>query len=179
MVKDHLNPGGVVTLFVQLYESTPAAVKSEMATFLEVFPNGMVFGNTSEGEGYDIVLLGQVEPHAASTSTRSRQRLQRPEYAPVAQSLREIGMQIGRRSVRDLRRRRVADSSRGCGCRINRDRNLRLQYLAGLGLNLYQADSIYASMLQSGDRPTDLFVGSEDSMRALLEGIDRAQAQAR
>jgi len=32
---------------------------------------------------------------------------------------------------------------------INRDRNLRLQYLAGLGLNLYQADVIYADMLKT------------------------------
>src|SRR5262245_44840059 len=31
MVKQHLNPGGVVTLFVQLYESNEEAVKSEIA----------------------------------------------------------------------------------------------------------------------------------------------------
>ena len=36
--KAHLNPGGAVTLFVQLYESNSAAVKSEIATFLDVFP---------------------------------------------------------------------------------------------------------------------------------------------
>ena len=45
VVKDHLNPNGVVTLFVQLYESNEAAVKSEIATFLEVFPNGTVWAN--------------------------------------------------------------------------------------------------------------------------------------
>ena len=43
-VKDHLNPGGVMTLFVQLYESNTEAVKSEIATFLEAFPNGVVLG---------------------------------------------------------------------------------------------------------------------------------------
>ena len=37
-VKKRLNPGGVVTLFVQLYESNTEAVKSEVATFLEAFP---------------------------------------------------------------------------------------------------------------------------------------------
>src|SRR5204862_3809774 len=61
-VKQHLNPGGVVTLFVQLYESNVEAVKSEIGTFFEAFPNGVVFGNTNEGKGYDLVLLGQVEP---------------------------------------------------------------------------------------------------------------------
>ena len=48
LVKSHLNPGGVVTLFVQLYESNTAAVKSEIATFMEAFPNGVVWGNTQQ-----------------------------------------------------------------------------------------------------------------------------------
>ncbi len=58
VVKQHLNPGGVVTLFVQLYESNTEAVKSEVATFMRAFPNGMVFGNTYNGGGYDMVLVG-------------------------------------------------------------------------------------------------------------------------
>ncbi len=61
-MKEHLNPGGVVTLFVQLYESNTDAVKSEIATFFKSFPNGIIFGNTSNGQGYDLVLFGQVEP---------------------------------------------------------------------------------------------------------------------
>ena len=36
--RDHLNPGGVMTLFVQLYDSSPEAVKSEIATFFECLP---------------------------------------------------------------------------------------------------------------------------------------------
>ena len=62
IVKKHLNPGGVVTLFVQLYESNTAAVKSEIGTFFKAFPNGVVWGNTNNGQGYDLVLMGQVEP---------------------------------------------------------------------------------------------------------------------
>jgi spermidine synthase len=178
LVKDRLNPGGVVTLFVQLYESNMAAVKSEIATFLEVFPNGVVFGNTQEGRGYDLVLLGQVEPSRINVD-EIEARLNRPEYEPIKRSLAEIGM----RSAVDLFSTYAGNKKDLepwlADAVINRDGNLRLQYLAGLGLNLYQADSIYASMLQYGDRPTDLFVGSEDSMRALIEGIDRAQAQAR
>src|SRR5204863_9262765 len=46
MAKQHLNPVGVLTLFVQLYESNTEAVKSEIGTFLEAFPHGIVFGNT-------------------------------------------------------------------------------------------------------------------------------------
>src|SRR5206468_4347871 len=40
----HLNPGGIVTLFVQLYDSSPASIKSEIATFFEVFLGGIIAG---------------------------------------------------------------------------------------------------------------------------------------
>ena len=91
LVKAHLNPGGVVTLFVQLYESNTEAVKSEIGTFFEAFPNGMIFANTYNGQGYDLVLLGQVEETTINLD-EIEEKLKRPEYAPVAQSLREIGM---------------------------------------------------------------------------------------
>ena len=51
-----------MTLFVQLYESNTAAVKSEIGTFFKAFPNGVVWGNTNNGQGYDLVIMGQAEP---------------------------------------------------------------------------------------------------------------------
>ena len=47
----------------------------------------------------------------------------------------------------------------------------RLQYLAGRGLNLYQADRIYSEMVAYAKDPQGIFVGSEASKRALLERI--------
>src|SRR5437763_12525258 len=90
IVKQHLNPGGAVTLFVQLYESNEEAVKSAIATFFETSQEGIVWGNTNNGQGYDLVLLGQTEPTRIDVDT-IQARLNRPEYAPVAQSLRDIG----------------------------------------------------------------------------------------
>jgi spermidine synthase len=55
---------------------------------------------------------------------------------------------------------------------INRDRNLRLQYLAGLSLNQYVSGPIYAEILAYRKPPTDLFVGNEDSVRAVLAAIE-------
>ncbi|HEY5219507.1 MAG TPA: fused MFS/spermidine synthase, partial [Gemmatimonadaceae bacterium] len=81
VVKKHLNPGGVVTLFVQLYESNTEAVKSEVATFMKAFPNGMVFGNTYNGGGYDLVLVGSVDPLTINVDD-IEQRLLTPAYAP-------------------------------------------------------------------------------------------------
>ena len=97
-----------------------------------------------------------------------------PEYAPVAQSLREIGIQFGRRSVRDLRRPGGGLEPWLQDAQINRDRNLRLQYLAGLGLNLYQSGPIYAEMLVYRRQPQDLFVGSDALKSAVLAGIEAA-----
>jgi spermidine synthase len=172
-VKRHLNPGGVVTLFVQLYESNPEAVKSEIATFFEAFPHGMVWGNTNNGVGYDLVLLGQVEPTRIDLDEMEA-RLKSPEYAQVAHSLGEIGMY----SAVDLFATYAGNAETLApwlqGAAINRDRNLRLQYLAGLGLNLYQSGTIYADMLQHNRFPEALFVGSEGLKQALRDAIARA-----
>ncbi len=176
VVKRHLNPGGVVTLFVQLYESNPEAVKSEVGTFFEAFPNGVIFGNTQEGRGYDMVLVGQLDP-APIDVDRMQAKLASPEYAPVALSLYEIGMT----SATDLlstyagRAPDLRDWLRDAA--INRDRNLRLQYLAGMGLNLYQSEAIYADILKYSRWPNGLFAGPEESLASLRAAIGRAQGQ--
>jgi spermidine synthase len=176
-VRRHLNPGGAVTLFVQLYESNTEAVKSEIATFLDVFPNGVVWGNTNEGRGYDLVLLGTVDPIKIDVDS-IQAKLQRPEYAPVAQSLREIGMNSAVDLFSTYAGRKPDLEPWLRDATINRDRNLRLQYLAGLGLNLYQADVIYSDMLRHVTRmPDDLFVASAQTRDALFAGIRRAQGR--
>jgi spermidine synthase len=176
MVKQHLNPDGVVTLFVQLYESNEDAVKSEIATFFDAFPNGMVFGNTQQGKGYDLVLLGQVEPTRINLD-EMEQRLASPQYAQLAQSLREVGFT----SAVDLFSTYAGSAADLKGwlkdAQINRDRNLRLQYLAGMGLNLYQSDRIYADMLPFSRYPEGTFTGSEALKQALRDAMLRAQGK--
>jgi spermidine synthase len=176
IVKRHLNPGGAVTLFVQLYESNEDAVKSEIATFFEAFPNGVVWGNTNNGQGYDLVLLGQAEPTRIDVEA-IQARLSRPEYARVAQSLREIGFY----SAVDLFSTYAGQQSDLQtwlkDAMINRDRNLRLQYLAGMGLNLYQSATIYSTMLSYSRYPETLFVGSDALKETLREAIRRAQGR--
>ena len=170
--KAHLNPGGVVTLFVQLYESTPEAVKSEMATFFAVFPNGIIAGNTFRGVGYDTVLLGQEGPTRIDVDALEA-RLTDPAYASVAQSLRDVG--IG--SALDL----VASyAGRAADLRpwledaaINHDGDLRLQYLAGLGLNANEGDRVYGDILKYRRYPDDLFAGSEKTLATLRRRIAR------
>jgi spermidine synthase len=170
IAKKHLKPGGVVTQFVQLYESTEEAVKSEIATFLEAFPNGMVFANTVNGQGYDVVLFGTVEPIKIDID-KVQARLDSPEFARVAQSLREVGIY----SAIDLFATYAGNAKDlkpwTQDAMINFDRNMRLQYLAGLGHNLYRADPIYISMTTHARFPEGVFTGSEATMQAFRRAI--------
>jgi spermidine synthase len=174
LVKRRLNPGGVVTLFVQLYSSSEEAVKSEIATFFEAFPKGIVFGNTYNGAGYDLVLLGQADPAPLDINVLDA-RLDQPEYAPVAQSLREVGYT----SLIDLLSTYAGDAPNLDGWMsdavINRDISLRLQYLAGLGVNLRVGDLIYRNILAHRKVPADVFTGSEDRKAQLWEAIQNPQ----
>ena len=153
-----------------MYESNTEAVKSEVATFFEAFPKGMIFSNTYNGQGYDLVLLGQVEGTTINLDEMEA-RLQRPEYAPLKKSLEEIGMH----SAVDLFATYAgsADDMKPWmqDAQINRDRNLRLQYLAGRGLNLYKADAIFAEMLPNAKEPQGIFEGSETLKDTLRQKI--------
>jgi spermidine synthase len=166
LLKRHLNPGGVVTIFVQLYESSEDAVRSEVATFVEAFPDGVVFGNTDNGQGYDVVLLGQVDP-APINLDAIQQRLRRPEYAAVVGSLQQIGFASALQLFSTYAARVSQMRDWLAGAEINRDRNLRLQYLAGLGLNLHEENTIYSHMTQYWQYPEDLFLGSSENVGAL------------
>ena len=176
LVKSRLNPGGVVTLFVQLYESNTEAVKSEIGTFFEAFPHGMIFANTYYGEGYDLVLLGQVEPTRIDLD-EIEAKLARREYEPVRQSLSEVGILSAVDLFANFAGQASDFESWLQDAQINRDRNLRLQYLAGRGLNLYQADMIYAEILKSARDPREIFTGSPEVLEDLMFKIRNARRQ--
>ena len=88
-MKRHLKPGGVVTQWVPLYESTIEVVKSEMATFFAVFPDGIVWINDRESGG-DVVLFGQVDPTPINVD-EVVERFDRIENARAAKSVRDVG----------------------------------------------------------------------------------------
>jgi spermidine synthase len=172
VMKQHLNPGGVVTIYVQLFETSLDAVKSTVATFFEVFPNATIWGNPYQGRGHDMLLLGQVEPLRIDLDEMEQRAGYRSgDAGKIAQSLSEIGMNspvdlfatyAGRRSDLTEWLRNVP---------MNRDRNLRMQYLAGLGLNLDDAAAIYAGMLAYRRFPDDLFVSAEGRVDSLRRAI--------
>jgi len=167
MVKAHLNPGGLVTQWVPLYETDLETVKSVMATFFDVFPTGTIWANEDLLEGgYDVFLLGQTDPITIDADALQR-RLDSPEYARVAQSLGDVTF----RSAVDLLSVYTAQASDLqpwlSGAAINRDRNLRLQYLAAWAVNNYLQAMIYDQMLFYRQFPANLIVGSDTPLQTL------------
>ena len=163
LVKERLNPDGVVTIFVQLYMSNVEAVKSELATFLEVFPEGFIFSNLHDRLGYDLVLVGQATPGPIDVDALE-DRLASPEYAPVNASLREIGVHTAVDLLSTFGMSGNQIKPWLADAQINTDRNLRLQYLAGLGLNRFDQASIYAEMARYRKYPEGLFTGSPEQL---------------
>ncbi len=159
MCRRRLNPGGLISQWLPLYESNMATVRSELATFFDVFPDGTMWGNDVDGYGYDSVLLGQHGP-ARINVDEVEARLNRRDYERAAISMSEVGFH----SALDLLARyagQAPDMREWLkGAQINRDRDLRLQYLAGMGLNLQQAGTIYSEILQYRRFPENLFVAS-------------------
>ena len=163
-----LNPGGVITVYVQLFETNLEAVKSTVATFFEAFPNGTIWGNTYEGKGHDMILLGQVEPTRIDLNDMER----RVSSSRIEQSLSDVGMNSALDLFATYAGRRPDLTKWVAGAAINLDRNLRMQYLAGLGLDLDNSAAIYADMLTHRRFPEDVFTGTQaqlDSLRTMIQ----------
>jgi spermidine synthase len=167
MVKDHLNPGGVVTQWVPLYESDEETVKSEIATFFSVFPGGTVWANAVEGQGYDLFLLGQNGPTKIDLD-QLQARLDSPAYERVADSLRNVGF-ASASDLLSIYSGQDSDLQPWLqGAEINRDGNLRLQYLAGLALNNSREDAIYHAILSYRRFPSNIITGSPQRLEELM-----------
>jgi spermidine synthase len=172
LVKRHLNPGGLVTQWVPLYESNLEVVKSEIATFFDAFPHGTIWANLNNGEGYDLVLLGQMEPLTIDLD-RLAARIERPDYTRVYESLRQVGFN-GPIDLIGTYGGQASDLSDWMkNAAINRDRNLRLQYMAGMGASLYRGGEIYNSIAAYRRFPATMFTGSPQLMDAVRTVMNR------
>ena len=168
IAKQHLNPGGVITQWVPLYESDLATVKSEIATFFEVFPNATIWANNIDGEGYDVVLLGQAEPTKIDID-QVQQRLDREPK--VAESLSQVQINGAAELFSTYAGQAPEMHDWTAGAAINRDLNLRLQYLAGMGSNNQNAPLIMQEITRYRKYPQDLFTGSLESLTKLREKL--------
>jgi spermidine synthase len=177
LMRSHLNPGGVVTQWVPFYESTPDVVRSQLATFFSVFPRAVIFANEGQRADSDTVVFAEADPRPIEPD-RIQRLLDGPQYARVRESIAEVGFN----GVADLMATyigRAPDLAEWLkGAQINTDRNLRLQYLAGMSSSAYQAALIYEELLQYRKFPEDLFVASDETKELLRQAL-AAQAPTR
>src|SRR5947208_9787694 len=166
LVKAHLNPGGVVAQWLPIYDSDPETIKTELATFFDVFPSGTIWSNNLNGDGYDLVLTGQESASAINVDDVQR-RLDESKYAAVSQSLNEVGFHSAVEFFATYAGRASDLQPLLVNAQINNDMNLRLQYIAGLGLNSMAFQGIYRTILGYRKFPDGLFVGSSGRMDAL------------
>jgi spermidine synthase len=163
LVKQHLNPGGVVTQWVPLYESDLATVKSEIATFFSVFPNGTIWANENGG-GYDVVMFGPADDSKIDVDALERRLAANPA---AAKSLKDVGFQSGMALLTTYAGKARDLAAWLQDAQINRDGNLRLQYLAGLALNVSGASPIYEELLSYRKFPDGVFAVSPERKQAL------------
>ena len=175
MLKRRLNPGGVVAEWVPIYESREPAVQSEVATFLDAFPGGTLWGSRpAAGGGYDLIIVGQNEPTNIDVDALQR-RMFVPGYLPVARSLVESGFG----SPADLFSTYVGDSASMApalrDAQRNLDRNLRLQYLAGFAAASKEHERTYAHLVAGRAVPEHLFTASDAWKAQLAQALARTK----
>jgi spermidine synthase len=155
IVKARLKPGGIATQWVPLYETNEAAIQIQMATFVDAFPNGTVWNTAFSRKGYDVVLVGGVEP---------------PQLDVLAIQARIQGEPRLNRSLREVKIYSAVDLLATYGTNgadmqgwlgettVNNDFSLKLEYISGLALNKVAADPIYEHMIADRKYPDALFV---------------------
>jgi spermidine synthase len=164
LCRRHLNPGGLITQWVPLYESDPAVVKSELATFFDAFPGGTIWANDDNGQGYDTLALGGMAPLQINLDDLQARLMENPA---AGRSLGAVGFYSGIALLSTYAGQDADLRPWLARAQINRDVNLRLQYLAGLTANRYDEAGIYEQMLYYRRYPEKLFAGSEEDLRAL------------
>ena len=132
----------------------------------DVFPNGTIWASDHDGKGSDMMMLGEKGPIQINV-VELQQRLDRPEYAGVAQSLREVGLDSAVEILGTYAGQASDLKPWLFGADMNRDRNLRLQYLAGMAVDDKREGVINAEMMVFRRFPVNLFVGSDQDVSAL------------
>jgi spermidine synthase len=179
IVKSRLKPGGIATQWVPLYETSELAIKIQLHTFLDAFPHGTVWNTITGGRGYDVVLVGGLEPLRIDLPATERRMTATPR---MFESFKEVRIP----SVIDL----LACYGAGgrdmqgwlAGAPINRDFSLKLEYISGLAMDQKEADAIYTHMVAARTFPAETFTGPPeqmDELRRRILGLAAASPTAR
>jgi spermidine synthase len=99
--------------------------------------------------------------------------LDQPGYSGVASSLGDAGFKSATDLLTSYAGRAADLQPMLAGIRINEDLNMRLQYIAGMGLNSVTSPLIYRDILSYRRFPEGLLTGSSEHMDALRRVLER------
>jgi spermidine synthase len=157
IVKSKLKPGGIASQWVPLYETDELAIRIQMKTFMDAFPNGTVWNTMSSGKGYDVVLVGRDEPLRLDLATLQRRLDSNPR---LRKSLDEVKIPNALELLATYGTS-GADMAGWLGdAPINRDFSLKLEYISGMALNRKEADPIYEHMVAARRYPEAMITAS-------------------
>jgi spermidine synthase len=172
LAKARLNPGGVLVEWVPLYENSAAGVKSLVATFFEVFPEASMWTHiVRQRRGDDAVIIGQAGPTRIDAEALEA-RFASPAYARVRQSLAEVGIRSPIQLFSGYTGRKGELGPWLAGAEINRDRNLRLQFLAGMGKYAIELEDHFEQFDRLRAFPDSLFHASDAWKEELRQALD-------
>jgi spermidine synthase len=138
--------------------------------FFDVFPSGTIWSNQyANGGGYDVIMLAKQQP-----LTIDRRRSTRAPIVPITRRLRSALTQVELAGVDGLMAT-YAGEARDlkpwlADAQINTDRNLRLEYLAGMANNVYDAQ-IYQDMLMFRRFPEEMFSSASPEWMVRLRRV--------
>jgi len=103
-----------------------------------------------------------------------QQRLDGEDYQAIADSLRKVGFRSAVDILATYAGQALDLKPWLKDAEINRDRNLRLQYLAGMGLNYHLSGLIFSELLAYYRFPDELFIGSEGRLEELRKALGKS-----
>ena len=129
------------------------------------------YGATTRAQGRWIQSGAPRRKYKLNRLDSIQERLDRPQYSRVLASISDVGFHSATEILASYAGRASDLKSYFAGAEINDDMNLRLQFLAGLGVNSMAFQKVFADVLSYRKFPNDLFHGSEariDALRTLL-----------
>ena len=161
LVKERINPGAIVTQWVPFYQTSEESVKSQVGTFIDAFPDGTIWNSDLDHNGYDTVMMGQIEPMQINVDTLNDRIVRNPL---AWNSLAEVDLGSAVQLLKTYAGQGADLGPWLADAQINHDISLRLQYLAGLSLDLYREADIYKSMIENRRYPDNLFASANQSV---------------
>ena len=169
LCKARLKPGGIMVQWIPLYQTDWATVSCELATFLKVFPAATLWSSGADRRfGYDIIAVAQADETPIDLQAVQDRIDNNPE---LKAALKEVDLD----SVEKLFNHYV-----GYGkdletmlqnAEINRESNLKLEYMAGMASYMQEPDAILRLVLRALRYPTEVFVNDEKFRSTILQQL--------